>query len=211
MAGLMPGSGGMFGGLIGGAGGGGAIASDTGPLGMGTELMTGVTGIQPSRLPFVGGLFPNPDEKAMRQAMADAAASYQAARPQSAAAWNAALGNMMGAYSPAQSALAQMYGGTQAPPPAGPPPGQPMAQAQSMLPSQPPKPQGASAIGGLFGGGPVASMGGMLRGATGGLFGGAPGAGAGAALGGFVPGGGPLGGMPGAGGLAGLLGGGGLF
>ena len=94
------GSGGMLGGGlpgIGGAGNGGTL------LGQG--------GINLSGIPFIGGMFPNPNEAAMRDAMGAAGQSYANMRPQMAQGYQNMVSQFQNQMSHAAQALANMYGG----------------------------------------------------------------------------------------------------
>ncbi len=101
------------------------------------------TGINLSGIPFVGGLFPDPNQKAMREALMNASNQMGAQRAQSAAGFQNLAGQMLSAYAPAQNALSQMYGGP------SPPPSGAGSAAQGMSVAQP----GFLESSGLFGGG----------------------------------------------------------
>lgn len=153
-----------------------------GQAGGGGGIMSGSGGLNMSQIPFIGGMFPNPNEAAMQQAIQQSQNDLSAYRPQMAQAYQNLAGNQLASYQPAQGALMQMYGGSipQGPTIANPSPGG-MPPGQSS-PQQPPS-------------GGSSSSGDPLSG----LMGGLPGLG-----------GGGLPGLGGAGGLGGLMGGGGL-
>lgn len=171
------GGGDILGGMLGsggqGAGGGGGILSNNGG------------GMQLYNMPFIGGLFPNPNEQAKLQAIKQVGQNYGAYRPEMAQAYQNMIGSQLGALQPAQGALMQMYGGK---PPPGPTISNPSPGGSPLPPPQP-----------SSGGSPGGSSGGS-GGGLGSLFGGLPG------MGGM----GGLPGMSGIGGLGGMLGGGGL-
>lgn len=100
------GGGGMLGGLLGGGGGGGLI----GGAGNGGTLL-GQGGINLSGIPFIGGMFPNPNEGAVRDAMAAAGQSYANMRPQMAQGYQNIASQFQNQMAPASQALANMYGG----------------------------------------------------------------------------------------------------
>jgi hypothetical protein len=62
------------------------------------------------KLPFVGGMFENPDEAQQREQMHNMALAYSAYRPELAQARMNALGNQMSLYQPAVNSLMGMYG-----------------------------------------------------------------------------------------------------
>jgi hypothetical protein len=83
--------------MIGGAGNGGTLI--------------GQNGINLSGIPFIGGMFPNPNEAAMRDAMGAAGQSYANMRPQMAQGYQNLASQFQNQMSPAAQALANMYGG----------------------------------------------------------------------------------------------------
>lgn len=176
------------------AGGGGGVMSLNG-------------GINMSQIPFIGGLFPNPNEAAMQQAIQNAGGQFAAYRPQLAQAYQNLAGDQLAALQGPQNALMQMYGGKPPPGPSisNPSPGGPPSTST-------PPPSGGSLgglIGGMVGGG--GQGGSQGAGGLGGLFGGLPGLGGGnpmSGLPGFGNGqsGGPLGGILGGMGLPGKMG-----
>lgn len=115
----------MFGGGSSGAGGGGIIG-DNG-------------GVNMSQIPFIGGMMPNPNEKAMREALQRAQVAYGDHRGQSAQAYQNMLGQVLNSYQPVQNALGAMYGGPKQPGLPAPPPAYtgPGAQAPA-APAAPP-------------------------------------------------------------------------
>ncbi len=205
-------------GINGGPGGGGGMFSNTNG------------GLQLSQIPFIGGLFPNPNEGAARDAMAAAGAAYGAMRPSSAQGYQNLVSQNQNALAPAHQALANMYGGQH---------GQ-NSDVTAAMADQSGSTGGnyGAAVGSMLAGGPKPSdnsgkgnpamsflntldpLGGLgsLGGAMGGFMGlgGGQGGPMGAVQGGMSnpPGGGLLGGILGGGGgggglLGGLLGGGG--
>lgn len=158
------GGGDMLGGMLGsggqGAGGGGGILGNNGG------------GLQLYNMPFIGGLFPNPNEQAKLQAIKQVGQNYAAYRPQMAQAYQNMIGSQLGSLQPAQNALMQMYGGK---PPPGPTISNPSPGGSP--PSPPPASSGGSpggssggGLGGIFGGGGLPGLGGI--GGLGGLLGG---------------------------------------
>src|SRR5512139_673449 len=205
--------GGLFGGGGGGAGGSGSLLGNNGMVG---GLMGGI-GLNLSQIPFVGGMFPDPNAPAMQAAMQNAANTYASQRPVTAQAFENLMNQVRAGYQPAQNALASMYGGgngtpnlagapTSAPPPEGwspgqPSPGQQMAAQQA---SSAPRRHGAShgpfgAIGDILGFGNNAPFGlpgpGLMGGLSGNVMGNMPGFGWAGPVG--MPGGQMLGGIPG--------------
>ncbi len=94
---------------------GGSLFSDSGMFGDAFGGVSEGTGINLSGIPFVGGLFPDPNQKAMREALMNASNQMALQRQQSAAGFQNLAGQMLSAYAPAQNALSQMYGGGGAP------------------------------------------------------------------------------------------------
>lgn len=92
------GGGGLLGGLpgIGGAGNGGTL------IGQG--------GINLSGIPFIGGMFPNPNEAANRDAMAAAGQAYGNMRPQMAQGYQNIASQFQNQLAPVHQALDNMYG-----------------------------------------------------------------------------------------------------
>jgi hypothetical protein len=201
---------------------GGGLFSDTGGIG---GMMSGMgegLGINLSGIPFIGGLFPNPAEKAMRDSLANAVTSYGNMREPQAQGYQNLMGRVGQSFAPVQSALSWMYGGPdqggagggsgQAP--SGPPPpqmGTPLAPAQSAPQQSPGGSFGAlgpfrSPLGGAPGGGGGGGLAGMIPGFSGGGLPGLP------RLPGLPGGGGPPdvpgmpSGLPGMGGLPGMSG-----
>ncbi len=90
---------------------GGSMFSDEGGIGSLMMGMGDMTGMNLSGIPFIGGMFPDPNQKAMRDALANASAMMGAQRAQTAGAYQNLANNMLGAMQPAQNALTMMYGG----------------------------------------------------------------------------------------------------
>ena len=108
MGGGSSGGGGLLGGLLGGGGGGGGGL--IGGAGNGGTLI-GQNGINLSGIPFIGGMFPNPNEGAARDAMNAAGQAYGNMRPQMAQGYQNMVSQFQNQMSPASQALANMYGG----------------------------------------------------------------------------------------------------
>lgn len=199
---------------------GGGIFDDSGG-GIG-GMMTGMgqgLGINLSGIPFVGGLFPDPAQKAMRDSLAAAVGSYQNMREPQAQGYQNLMARAGAGFAPVQSALNWMYGGpdqSQPSPPSSS--GSPGPSYNSPSPSQGMQSPGPSpsaltnmATQSVNPGGLMGSVMGNLPGmGGGGPLGGIPG------FGGGMPGlpkGAPSlsGGLPSLPGLPGLGGGGGGF
>jgi len=164
-------------------------------------------GLNLSGIPFIGGMFPNPNAGAMSQGFANAAQSYADRRMPTAAAYQQGLQNALTALNPAANALNMMYGGMSSEAPAGPPgapPGGDPGFQQRPLQDASPKPSITPdmVLGGLRGG-RMPSPGGLAGAILGGLRGGGRG-------GGLPPLGGIMGRLPGFPGPPGFGGPGGL-
>lgn len=186
---------------------GGSMFSDEGGIGGLMMGMGDMTGINMSGIPFIGGMFPDPNQKAMRDALQNASNMMGAQRSQSAAAYQNAANNMLGALQPAQNALSMMYGGGGGTPTGGfdmsqfgPPQGAQMVPqyrgidralagaSNDLSASFPGGSGGGGMLGGLFGGGNGSGgLGGLLGGLLGGPSGGG-GGGMGGGLGGLLGG-----------------------
>jgi hypothetical protein len=196
-------------------------------------------GLQMSQIPFIGGMFPNPNEAAMRDAMTAAGQAYANMRPQQAQGYQNIMSQVQNQMAPASQALANMYGGQH---------GQ-NSDVTAAIAAQNPRDSGAAqgALAGLSGPRPSDNsgkgqsgndpLGGFLTtldpvgglssigGSFGGLFdldgggggpmnalkGGMGGMSGGGLLGGLLGGGGGLGGILGGGGGGGMPGLGGMF
>jgi hypothetical protein len=199
------GMGGMLGGLTGtGSGGLGNMTGMPGldsQAGGGGGIMSLNGGINLSGIPFIGGMFPNPNEAAMQQGIKNVQAATAAYRPQMAQAYQNLAGDQLAALQGPQQALLQMYGGQ---PPPGPSISNPSHGGSPSMQASSPPPQ---ASGGSSGGSSGGFLGGMLGGDP---LGGLMGAGG---LGGILGGGGMTSGLPGFGNgqsggpLGGILGG----
>lgn len=150
---------------------GGGLFSDSGMMGNMFGGIQNSTGINLSGIPFLGGLFPDPNQKAMRDALNSASSMMGNQRVQQAAGYQNLANNALGALQPAQNALSQMYGGTGQMGPTPPGGFQPGWLPQQQAPQQ------------SSGGGSGDMLGGILGGILGGGGGGMPGLG-----GGIMPG-----------------------
>lgn len=170
---------------------GGSMFSDEGGIGGLMMGMGDMTGINLSGIPFVGGLFPDPNQKAMRDALQNASNMMGAQRAQTAGAYQNLANNALGALQPAQNALYQMYGGGSQPlgtydfgQSAPPLPPHLISQTRGMdtilagagndlAANFPGNSGGGGLLGGLLGGGNgTGGLGGMLGGMLGGPSGG---------------------------------------